>query len=146
MIIEWASPNDVSEIKRVLLDCGLPNEDITSAHLNHFMILRDDDRLAGVVGLELFERCALLRSLAVNPSNRSKGFATQLIKRAEAYARARNIGELYLLTLTAETFFTQHGFQKTDRNRVPIDIQQTTEFNTLCPASAVCMVKSLEAQ
>ena len=128
------------------MNCGLPSEDITSTHLDHFLILRCDDRLSGVVGLELFERFALLRSLAVTPSNRLKGFATQLIKKAEAYGRSKNIDGLYLLTLTAETFFTKLGFQKTDRNRVPYVIQQTTEFKNLCPASAVCMFKFIRTR
>jgi amino-acid N-acetyltransferase len=76
MKIELANPNDESRVKQVLLDCGLPNEDITPDHLDHFLILGDDDRLAGVVGLEIFGKCALLRSLAVTHSNRPKGFAT----------------------------------------------------------------------
>ncbi len=45
-------------------------------NLDHFLILRVDDRLAGVVGLEIFGKFALLRSLAVTHSNRAKGVAT----------------------------------------------------------------------
>jgi amino-acid N-acetyltransferase len=143
MKIEFANPNDASEIKQVLLDCGLPNDDITLAHLDYFFILRDGNTLAGVVGLEIFGKCGLLRSLAVTQSNRAKGFATQLTKQAEAYARSNKVDALYLLTLTAEGFFSKQGYQKTDRNSVPAVLQQTTEFKNLCPASAVCMVKSL---
>jgi amino-acid N-acetyltransferase len=145
MKIELANPNDESRVKQVLLDCGLPNEDIILDHLDHFLILRDDDGLAGVVGLEIFGKCALLRSLAVTQSNRDKGFGTQLTKQAEVYARSKKVSALYLLTLTAEGFFAKQGYQKTDRNLVPTVLQQTTEFKNLCPASAVCMVKSLGA-
>ena len=145
MIIELASPNDMSEIKQVLLDCRLPHEDITKAHLDHFFILRNDDRLNGVVGLEIYGSWALLRSLAVTQSNRSKGFATALTKQAEAYARSKKVDAIYLLTLTAEGFFAKQGYQKTDRHLAPAVLQQTTEFKNLCPASAVCMVKPLGA-
>ena len=145
MQIEFAHPSGMSGLKQVLLDCGLPGEDITPDHLDHFLILRDAERIAGVVGLEIFGKFALLRSLAIAPSKRNKGFATQLTKRAEAYARSKRVGTLYLLTLTAQGFFSKQGYQKTDRNLVPTVLQQTAEFKNLCPASAVCMVKSLEA-
>jgi amino-acid N-acetyltransferase len=143
MKIELANPNDESSVKQVLSDCELPNEDITLDHLDHFLILRDNDRITGVVGLEIFGKCALLRSLAVTQSNRAKGFATQLTKQAEAYARSKKVGALYLLTLTAEGFFAKQGYQKTDPKSVPTVLQQTTEFKNICPTSAVCMVKSL---
>ena len=50
MKIELARPGNVSEIKQMLLDCGLPHENISIAHLDHYLIMRDDDRLFGVVG------------------------------------------------------------------------------------------------
>jgi amino-acid N-acetyltransferase len=143
--IEFTHARDSSRVKQVLMDCGLPSEDITPDHLDHFLILRNDDRLAGVVGLEIFGRYALLRSLAVTRSNRAKGFAIQLTKQAEIYARSKKVGTLYLLTLTAEGFFSKQGYQKTDRDSVPTVLQRTTEFKNLCPANAVCMVKALEA-
>jgi amino-acid N-acetyltransferase len=49
------------------------------------------------------------------------------------------------LTLTAKTFFEQQGYRIIDRRSVPEDVQASEEFRSLCPASAICMVKKLTA-
>jgi amino-acid N-acetyltransferase len=48
-----------------------------------------------------------------------------------------------LLTETAEGFFRAIGYEIIDRSHVPEKINQSAEFRLLCPASAVCMRKSL---
>ena len=145
MKITFASVEDETKIKEVLTAGGLHHEDITPSHLQHFLVLKDDpsSTLTGVVGLELINNNALLRSLAVIEPHRSKGLATQLLKEIEKYARSNQVDTLYLLTLTAERFFTKRGYRKTDRKSAPAAIQETAEFKSLCPATAVCMKKLL---
>jgi amino-acid N-acetyltransferase len=46
--------------------------------------------------------------------------------------------------MTAEGFFAKQGYCRTARDSAPDEIQETTEFRTLCPATAVCMVKQIE--
>jgi N-acetylglutamate synthase-like GNAT family acetyltransferase len=58
---------DADAIRLLLQECDLPCEDLTPAHLEHFLVIRDGARLAGVVGLEFPGRAGLLRSLAVAP-------------------------------------------------------------------------------
>ena len=144
MTLEAASPMDEAWIRQMLTLCGLPHEDITPQHLRHFWIRKEKGEGIGVVGLEVFGRLALLRSLAVDPRFRKRGLATQLTKKAEEYAASLKIEELYLLTMTAESFFLKRGYQKIERNSAPPEIQGTIEFQGLCPASSVCMVKQLE--
>ena len=145
MKIFFASVQDEIKIKEVLEAAGLHHEDITPSHLQHFLVLKDDHNsmLSGVVGLELKNHTALLRSLAVIEPQRRKGLATQLVSEIEKYARSQKIDTLYLLTLTAERFFSKKGYRKTDRKSAPPAIQETAEFNSLCPLSAVCMKKQL---
>jgi len=145
MKITFASVEDETKIKEVLTAGGLHHQDITPSHLQHFLVLKDDpsSTLTGVVGLELINNNALLRSLAVIEPHRSKGLATQLLKEIEKYARSNQVDTLYLLTLTAERFFTKRGYRKTDRKSAPPAIQETAEFKSLCPATAVCMKKLL---
>jgi amino-acid N-acetyltransferase len=50
---------------------------------------------------------------------------------------------LYLLTTTAAAFFARHGYETVERDTVPARIRGTTEFDDLCPDSAVCMRKRL---
>lgn len=141
--IEFARLDDEPGIRRLLAECELPHQDITPAHLRHFMVLREEGRLVGVVGLELLGRHALLRSLAVPAQGRGRGIGTRLTAAAEAYARDREVETLYLLTTTAEGFFAARGYQRVERASAPAEMQETIEFRSLCPASAACMAKRL---
>lgn len=51
---------------------------------------------------------------------------------------------LYLLTDTAEAFFERLGYTRVARETVPLGIQQTEEFSSLCPDDAAVMKKELE--
>lgn len=136
------SPQDAVQVKRLLADCGLPAEDAGS-HVERFLIARSGNDLAGTIGLELAGSSALLRSLAVAERYRRQGLAMQLVDRILAYAHARGIETLYLLTLTAGEFFRQRGFATVERSSAPEQIAATQEFATLCPDTAAFMVRDL---
>jgi amino-acid N-acetyltransferase len=144
IVIETPLPTDEPWIRQLLILCGLYQEDITPEHLRHFFILREKEQVIGLVGVEALGQFGLLRSLAVDPKYRCRGFASQLIEKAEEYAASLKIEALYLLTMTAEGFFAKRGYQRVERNFVPSPLHGTTEFKNLCPASAVCMVKYLK--
>jgi amino-acid N-acetyltransferase len=136
-----ASPGDEPRIRRLLSSCGLPHEDITPEHLHHFWVIKEKGQVIGVIGLEVFRPLALLRSLAIDPLFRKRGLGSQLAQQAEKYADSLNIQGLYLFTTTAEGFFAKRGYEKVPREAIPKQIQNTVEFSSLCPVSAVCMVK-----
>jgi amino-acid N-acetyltransferase len=148
MTFEAPSPMDEPWIRQLLILCGLPQEGITLQHLRHFWVRKEEGEVIGVVGLEIFGHLALLRSLAVNPKCRKKGYGSQLIRKAEEYASSLPIAELYLLTMTVEreSFFVKRGYRKIERNSAPSAIQKTTEFQGICPVSSVCMVKQLQGR
>jgi amino-acid N-acetyltransferase len=141
-----ARARDEAGIKAILAACQLPREDLTPAHLEHFWVVRDGPKLAGVVGLEVLGDVGLLRSLAVPEAYRGRGIGAQLTDKAEDYGRAQGVRALYLLTTTAPDFFASRGYQRTGRDTAPAPLQDTTEFQSLCPDSAVCMVKYLEGR
>ncbi len=143
MNIVLASSGDEPWIRQLLTLCGLPHEDLTPEHLSHFWVIKEKGEIPGSVGLEIHGQFALLRSLAVDPRFRKRGFASESTKKAENFAISHNIQEIYLLTMTAESFFRKRGYEKTERNSAPPEIQETTEFQNLCPTSSVCMVKVL---
>ena len=140
---ESARPSDFSEIVRLLADAALPHDDLTPEHLRHFLVLRDADGIAGVVGMEVADDAGLLRSLAVSQARRGGGLASRLVDALEAHARAAGIRTLYLLTTTAESFFARRGYARTVREAVPHAIAATPEFRSICPASAACMARAL---
>jgi len=139
----FAGPQDEAALKQFLEANGLLHQDIDPDNLKHFLLAQDGSEIAGVVGLEIREGDALLRSLAVAEGYRQQGLATTLIEKIETYARSLKIRTLYLLTLTAEDFFAKRNFQKTARTLAPAGIQKTAEFKGLCPASAAFMTKRL---
>jgi amino-acid N-acetyltransferase len=143
LIPEPAVPPDEPWIRQLLTAYGLPHEDISSGHLQHFFVAKDKGEIFGVVGLEVLGRLALLRSLAVGLRHRNRGIASQLTRKAEEYAVSLGIVDLYLLTLTAEDFFAHRGYRKIDRSSAPPEVQETAEFRDLCPTSSVCMIKQV---
>jgi amino-acid N-acetyltransferase len=143
MNIFSASSGDEAWIRQLLTLCGLPHEDITPEHLLHFWIIKEEGEVLGTVGLEIYGRSALLRSLAVDPRFRKRGFASELRQRAEEFAASLDIKELYLLTMTAESYFQKRSYRKIERISAPPAIQGTEEFRTLCPASSVLMTKAI---
>ena len=145
MIYSFATEENESEIKRLLADSDLHHEDITTAHLKHFLLGWDGPKLIAVIGLEIKNHSALLRSLAVDADYRNRKIATELVGKIEGYAKSMDVDTLYLLTMTADVFFEKYGFRRIARDSAPTGIQETTEFKNLCPASAVRMVRHLAA-
>jgi amino-acid N-acetyltransferase len=143
MRYSFATADNEPQIRQLLAAANLHHEDITAAQLRHFLLGWHGPRLAAVVGLEIKDCSALLRSLAVDEDYRNRKIATRLVMEIEAYARSLNVNTLYLLTMSAEAFFKKCGYRQTARDSAPAGIQETTEFQNLCPASAVCMVKYL---
>jgi amino-acid N-acetyltransferase len=138
-----ARPADFPAIVRLLSDAALPHADLTPEHLRHFLVLRDGEEIAGVVGMEVADDAGLLRSLAVPEARRGEGLAMRLVDALEERARASGIRTLYLLTTTAEGFFARRGYAPADRAAVPDTIAATPEFRDICPASAACMSRAL---
>ncbi len=143
MKIKQAKPEFEAQIKQLLAACDLPHEDIRSCLLRHFWVAGGIKSLTGVVGLEILGKEALLRSLAVASHARGKGLGKQLTAKVEQHAQNSQVDTLYLLTLTAAEFFKKLGYQVMKREDAPATLQNTTEFQGICPVSATCLTKSL---
>ena len=141
MKYQFARAEDETAVRKLLSANSLHHEDISTDQLRHFRLVWDGSRLVAVVGLEIKRPSALLRSLAVDADYRSQKIASRLVGEIEEYAGSLKVETLYLLTMTAEMFFQKCGYRRTDRDSAPTGIQETSEFQNLCPASATCMVK-----
>ena len=137
-----ARDEDLGAVEQLLTASGLPVDGVADA-LCTFIVAESDERIVGVVGLEVCCEHALLRSTAVAPEWRDRGLGRQLVERIIAEAEARNISALYLLTTTAERYFPTFGFVKTTRDAVPEPVRRTGEFVGSCPASATVMCLDL---
>ena len=134
---------DLAAVLSLLKVSGLPTADLTSAPDLNLWVIEENETIFGVIGMERFGACALLRSLAVGTSFQRRGFGHELVARLEREAQNEGIEQLALLTETAEPFFRAVGYEAIDRRLVPEKIKQSAEFQSLCPASAICMRKLL---
>lgn len=145
MQIQSAAPRHLGGIRQLLSASGLPDEDLTPSHLEHFFVAQEEDEVVGVVGAELYGTVGLLRSLAVAPSSRSDGVGARLTNAIERYAHRQGVTALYLLTTTAAEYFERRGYEQIERDALPEAIQATDEAARLCPSIAICMRRRIEA-
>jgi amino-acid N-acetyltransferase len=112
-------------------------------HLGAFIVAERDERTVGAIGLELRGDCALLRSAVVAPAERGAGIGGALVAAVLDLARAEGVRTLYLLTTSAEDYWSRHGFSRIPREDIPEPVRQSAEFAGACPASAVAMVRAV---
>jgi amino-acid N-acetyltransferase len=140
-VIDGARRGDLSSIRWLLEMQYLPSADITEEALAHFLVCRDPVGVMGVVGLEVFGEVALLRSLVASKERQGVGLGRRLVSAAEERETELKVREIYLLTTTAAEFFEHLGYRQVDRAIAPAAISSTKEFSSLCPSTAVFMVK-----
>lgn len=143
-VLRPARTDDLGAVSRLLTDAKLPLDGVDTS-LADFVVAESDGALVGVAGLERCGQHALLRSVAVADAWRSRGLGRALVQRVIADAESRGIPALYLLTTTAERYFPSFGFREIARDEVPGDVRATAEFRGACPASAIVMMRTLEA-
>lgn len=136
--LKEVTKEDIPLIVRLLRSNGLPYEDIPSK-ICYLFIGYVGSRIIGIGGMEIYGNYGLLRSLVIEESLRGKGYGFALCNKLIEHGRLKGINEIHLLTTTADDFFKKIGFERIERNMAPAVIQNTTEFKSLCPSSAVCM-------
>jgi len=134
---------DLAAAKSLLAEFNLVHEDLNAEMLNNFIGILDDKTLIGLIGVEYHHPFALLRSLAVKNTHRNKQIGHKLVEELENKLKSESIQSIYLLTNTAEKFFSRLDYRVVERDLVPDEIRATKEFSQLCPASATVMLKDL---
>lgn len=132
----------INRVKDLLKESDLPFEDIDE-HFEHFLLAKYKDEIIGVVGIEKYLNIALLRSFAVESMHRRKGIGKILFDSLMKNVKGIGIKKIYLLTTTAQKYFAKNGFGIIERKELPKEIQNTKEFKSICPVSAVCMERKL---
>lgn len=140
-----ATPHDWPKIAALLATADLPLAG-AEAHLSDFFLAFRDDALIGTAGLERYGDTALLRSVAVAPTERGQGLGQALVQKAIELASMLGLRQVVLLTTTAANFFPRFGFQPISRAEVPLAAQASVEFQEACPASATVMALMLEPE
>jgi amino-acid N-acetyltransferase len=140
--IERAVNADGPSILQLLRDAELPIDGLVE-HLSTAFVARDGAAIVGCAALEVYADGALLRSVVVAPTARGLGAGRGMVEAALTLAQSLRTPAVYLLTTTAESYFPRFGFVPMTREQVPSTVQQSIEFRSACPASAVVMGKTL---
>jgi len=140
--IERTTRADGPALLDLLASSGLPTDGLLD-HLDTALVARIGQETIGCAALEVYADGALLRSVAVAANARGTGIGQALTAAALRLADQLGVPAVYLLTTTAERFFPKFGFAVVDRRDVPAGVQQSIEFRTACPASAIAMGKPL---
>lgn len=138
-----ATQQSRNEAINLLRSQNLPSEDLPNV-LSDFYAAIDAQQLIGLIGMERYGNFGLLRSMVVHPDHRNKGVAETLITTLEQEARATGITDMYLLTETADKYFSRKGYSIITRETVPAELKQSSEFSHVCPVNAVVMKKELK--
>jgi amino-acid N-acetyltransferase len=141
-VIEPANETDLPALLALLERNGLPLDGV-SQHLPTMLVVRSEQQVVGSAGLELYGPAALLRSVAVDAPYRRQGLGHELTQAALNLARQHTVEAVYLLTETAADFFPRFGFRPIPRHDVAPGVQQSVEFTSACPDSALAMMASL---
>lgn len=130
-----------AEALPLLESCGLPVAGLE----NTFLWGSHDEKgaLQGVAGIETYGDVVLLRSVATDPRSRGRGFARDLCCVLLEWAKRDGARDAFLLTETAESFFTRLGFETVPREEADPRLMASAEFQEGRCASAKLMWKRL---
>lgn len=142
LTLQQADGDTLPYVETLLERNDLPSQEVR-ANPDWFYVGYAGTDPVGIAGLERYGANGLLRSVVVEHDARGNGFGTALCEALETTASADGVETLYLLTTTAAGFFANRGYSEHERSDVPVSIQQTTEFDSLCPTTATCLKKPL---
>jgi arsenate reductase len=134
---------DLPAIEALVAASGLPSEVVADRFPGAYVVARRGGNVVGVAALEPHVDVALLRTVAIEPSERGKGTGLALVADRLAAASTSEIDRVFLLTTTAPEFFRRFGFANVDRASAPAALQASREFAALYAASATCMAVSI---
>jgi N-acetylglutamate synthase-like GNAT family acetyltransferase len=137
-----ATPRDLPEILSLLRKYNLSVQGV-SEHLKNFLVLKAEGKMLGCIGLEIYRRNGLLRSLAVIAEEQGRGHGRLLVHEVLNLAKKKNLRNVYLRTIDGKDYFRRFNFQVIERDKVDSEIQKSLAFNSQCCYSAICMFKTI---
>ena len=138
MRFRTAHEDDLEDVAALLSEAELPPLE-SSQLLSDLIVAVEDRGVVGSVGLEVYGRSGLLRSMVIAPDKRAKGIGRELFRSLLARANELGLKELFLLTESATGFFDKLGFAALPRERAPDVIRDSRAYRELCPETVTLM-------
>jgi amino-acid N-acetyltransferase len=133
-----AQADDLPAVLELLDRSELPRDGLAE-HFDLALVARDGPQVIASAVVERYGDVGLLRSVAVDTDYRGQGLGGRLVGAVLAQARQEGLKTVYLLTTTAPDYFPRFGFVPIPRADVIPAVQQSVEFTSACPASALVM-------
>jgi amino-acid N-acetyltransferase len=128
-IIRRAVEQDLTSIRQLLQKMEVNDEGMED-HLSHFFVVeylseqqREDQPLMGVMGMEVYEPYALLRSFVLERASWNLKIGLQMMQILLSYAGHLQLSHVYLLAGDSLPFFEQMGFTAILREQFPEELQ-----------------------
>lgn len=137
--IRPAATGDRPAVLALLAAADLPPDGIPGDLGGFYVAEAPEEDVIGVAGLEHYGSAVLLRSVAVRDGFQGRGIGHQLVTVALQMAEANGAVEVFLLTTTAERYFTQFGFSTIARSELPEAVFASAELRGACPETARVM-------
>lgn len=132
-----AEPQDGDSIRRLLTRCDLTTDRIGGGAV--FWLIQGQHEAEGCVALEMYDTTGILRSLAVDPERRGRGWRRALIEWVMHEARARGAIRVVAFTLTVKDLFLQSGFTEILREELSGPVRECWQFKTHACDNAACL-------
>jgi SAM-dependent methyltransferase len=138
-LLRSARSEDLKSVVALLESAELPVEGVPDQFGPGYAVVDAGGQLIAAIGIERYGANGLLRSAVVAPSQRGKGIGEALVLERIEWSMQEGMHALYLLTTTAAHYFSRFGFHPVARADVPVEVQNSREFSSLCPATATVM-------
>ena len=116
-MIREATPDDFESLKHLLESNHLRSENILESRTRYWVACKEPE-VIGAMGLELGERCALLRSAVVSAAERGRGIGRALTERALDWASENGYRVVYCFSTDAGSYWQAQGFDRCDVEEV----------------------------
>jgi N-acetylglutamate synthase-like GNAT family acetyltransferase len=120
---------------------GLPTNDL--GHGGRYYAFDDDHLLVGFGGLEGSGPDQMIRSVVIPLRLQGRGYGQAVVDGLVRQAVEEGVERLWLLTTSADPFFSRVGWRAEERASAPDAVRTSRQFSGLCPASAVLMCRHL---
>ena len=138
-----ADAGDLPAVAALLGGEGLPEIGLAADVTRLFVLDGAPGAIDAVVGFEGYGEHALLRSLAVRPALRGRGYGEALLRHALRETARAGANVAYGLTTTIPELLQHWGFEEVDRGALPAELAASAELRGACPASARAFRKTL---
>jgi amino-acid N-acetyltransferase len=118
-----ARSEDVPELARVIMEAKLPPFFIEE-FVGGFVFAEKDGRMIAAGGMEVYESCGFLRSIAVDEAARGLGLGRKIADLLHEDARASGLEQLYLYTQDAYMFWKHVGYADVPFDSWPVETHE----------------------